>query len=120
MGIDAAPILRKAAREMDEAGKLNARIKEVEGKAEPSLVVQDVYYLERQKSDGSWEAESIADIEGQGRLMVRRTLRENLEPAMRMQMIAFLVRGAVFNEWEPAHRYVMDQCRFRLAGRLDA
>jgi hypothetical protein len=113
VGIDGARLLRRAAIEMDLIGRRNARIAEVDAQAhtyEPS--VRDVYYLERRLPSGLWEAEGVEDIAGQGVLSVWRELRENLEPAMRMQMVGMLVRGGVFNEFESAKDYVCKDCKF--------
>lgn len=118
-GIDVGPRLRAAAREMDALGKHNARIVEVDSRAHRYTdALEEVWFFERQESDGSWSAQSVDDIAGQGHLSVRRDLRENLEAALRMQLIAFLVRGGVYNEWDPARRFVCDQCVLRCAGRL--
>ena len=121
IGIDGARLLRRAAREMDVAGRINARIVEVDAQAHLYAPgIRDIYYLERQLPDGSWEAEGLEDIQGQGVLRVRRTLRENLLPALTLQMIGYLVRGGAFNAFEPAKRYVLDDCRFRSAGKVMA
>jgi hypothetical protein len=123
-GIDAPRFLRAAAKEMDALGKMNARMVAVDGGAHvysPGIV--DLFYLDCQRSDGSWEARTLCDVGGQGALSVHRVIRENLLPAMTMQAIEYLVRGGRFNEFEPAKRFVLDECRFRHAGsvsRFDA
>lgn len=119
IGVDGAALLRRAAREMDVAGKINARIVEVEACNHIYAPgIRDIYYLERELPSGTWEAEGMEDIAGQGVLLVRRTLRDNLLPALTLQMIGYLIRGGAFNEFEPAKRYVLDDCRFRSAGKV--
>lgn len=118
-GIDAPRFLRAAAREMDQLGKVNARMVEVDSQRHVYAPhIEDIYYLDMQLEDGSWAAQSVDQIAGQGVLSVRRTLRENLLPALTMQAIEKLVRGAWFNEFEPAKRFVLDDCRFRYAGKV--
>lgn len=119
-GIDAPRFLRAAAREMDLLGKTNARMVEVDSAAHVYAPrIHDIFYLDAELGDGSWVAKSTEEIGGQGVLSVRRVIRENLVPAMTMQAIEFLVRGAWFNEFEPAKRFVLDQCRFLHAGKVD-
>ena len=119
VGVDAAPIIRAAARELDAVGKQNARIAEVDGRAHDYAPrVQEVYYFERENADGSWTALGLSDIAQQGTLEVTRVERENLEPAMRWQLIQKLVRGGLFNAWEPAKEHVLNECTFRCAGRV--
>ena len=118
VGVDAAPVLRAAARELDAVGRKNARIAEVDARAHDyAPVTQEVWYFERQNADGSWTALGLSDIALQGTLEVTRVERENLEPAMRWQLIQKLVRGGVYNEWQPAKDYVIEQCVLRCAGR---
>lgn len=104
---------------MDLLGKTNARMVEVDQAAHVYAPgTHDIFYLDAELPDGSWAARSTQEIAGQGVLSVRRVLRENLLPALTMQAIEFLVRGAWFNEFEPAKRFVLDQCRFRHAGKV--
>lgn len=118
VGVDAGRLLRRAAQELDAVGKHNARIVEVDGAGEDELGMRDVFYIEERLVDGTWRARSIEDIEGQGVLDVRRDLQENLEPAMRVEMIGKLIRSGHFYEAEPARRYVCDRCVFRVAARV--
>lgn len=113
IGIEGDKLLQRAAREMDALGKKNARIVEVDSQAHTYTPAKlDVFYVEKAHTDGSWSADGIADIAGQGALCVHRDLRENLLPALTMQMIEKLVRGGIYNDFEPAKRYVLDECRF--------
>jgi hypothetical protein len=119
VGIDGGRLLRRAAAEMDAIGKVNARIAEVDGRAHAYAPrVRDVFYLEHQLSSGAWEAVGLEDIADQGRLSVQRALRDNLLPALTLQMIEKLVRGGTFNGFEPAKEYVLNECSFRCAGRV--
>jgi hypothetical protein len=113
IGIEGDKLLQRAAREMDALGKQNARIVEVDSQAHtytPSKT--DIFYIEKSHHDGSWSADGIADIAGQGALCVHRDLRDNLLPALTMQLIEKLVRGGVFHNPEDAKRHVLDDCRF--------
>lgn len=119
-GIDGARFLRRAAREMDQLGRANARIVEVDSRAHVYAPrITEIFYLDAQLADGSWVARSTEDIAGQGVLSVRRVLRENLLPALTVQAIEKLVRGGIYNEYEPAKRFVLDDCRFRYAGKVE-
>ena len=119
IGIDGARYLRAAAREMDELGRTNARIAEVKaGEHEYATPITDVYYMEKRNAAGNWTAETVEEIAQQGTVTVTRELQENLVPALMFEIAQRLVRGGVFNEWEPARRFVLDQVVLRCAGRL--
>ena len=119
LGIDGARILRKAAAEMHQLGERNARIAEVDGRAHQyDKRPHDVYYVEKEHADGTWSADGLEDIAGQGALCVHRGLRTNLLPALTLQMIEKLVRGGAFNDFEPAKRHVLDECTFVAADKV--
>lgn len=119
VGIDGARFLRAAAREMDALGKQNARIAEVAaGQHEYAAPITDIYYLEKRTAAGLWIAETVEEIAQQGIVTVTRELQANLVPALTFDVAQRLVRGGIFNEWEPARRFVLDQVVFRCAGRL--
>jgi hypothetical protein len=121
VGIGGAQVLRNAAREMDILGKVNARIAEVDARAHQyAPAVHDVFYIETQHGSGMYEARSVEDIAGQGPLHVFRSLRDNILPALTMQMIGKLIRGGVFNDFAAAKAYVLDECQFRCADKVDA
>lgn len=118
-GIDAQRYLRAAAVELDALGKHNARVVEVDRRRHTyASARRDIYYLERENDDGSWSAESVDDINGLGHLSVRRDLRDNLIPALNYQLVTFLTQSGAFNAWEPAQRFVLDECRLLCAGRI--
>lgn len=119
VGVEGARLLQRAAREMDVLGKVNARIVEVDGRAhEYAPSIHEFYFFERRHASGLWEAEGTEDIAGQGVLFVQRALQENLIPALTMQLVGKLVRGGMFNEFEAAKRYVLDDCQFRCVGKV--
>lgn len=119
VGVEGARLLQRAAREMDVLGKVNARIIEVDGRAHDYTPGKhEVCYFERRHASGLWEAEGVEDIAGQGVLRVQRSLHENLVPALTMQLIGKLVRGAAFNDFAAAKEYVLDSCEFRSVGKV--
>ena len=119
VGIEGARILRRAAIEMDVLGKANARIVEVDARAHQYAPSKDeIGYFERQYASGMWEAEGLEDIAGQGALLVQRELRDNLLPALTLQLIQKLVRGGVYNDFASAKAYVLDGCSFRTFGKV--
>jgi hypothetical protein len=121
VGIEGGRLLRRAAIEMDVLGKRNARIAEVDGRAHTYAPGKhEVWYIERRHASGMWEAEGIEDIADQGMLRVQRSLKENLLPALTMQLIGKLVRGGVFNDFASAKAHVLDDCEFLRADKVTA
>lgn len=117
--------LVKAAQEIKRHADLNTRMREVDGEAPSYSGKQEVGCIEERLSNGAWRLYTVAEpVPGHGVVDVKRDLRENLLPALKVEYIRKLCRGGAFNDWTPAMRWVCDGLDFRVietfAGKVQA
>jgi hypothetical protein len=108
--------LHKAAKEILEFADLNTRITEMKAREHQYASAKtDVFYLEQKLPSGLWRAFTVETVGGVT-LDVTRELRENLPPALKKEAILAVGRAGLFQEFEPAKRYILDECEFRSVG----
>lgn len=107
--------LRKAAQEIDAFAKLNTRKQEVDSRTPAYTTRQEVGVIEERRSSGMWRAYTVAEpVPGYGTIEVEREDRENLLPAIRMQYVQRICQAGVYNDFQEAKRFVLDQLDFRM------
>lgn len=106
--------LVKAAQEIDAFAKHNTRRQEVDGREPNYSSKQEVGIIEERRSSGEWRAYTVQEpVQGYGQIEVTRELRENLLPAVRMAFITKLCQAGVYNDFQTAKRFVLDELDFR-------
>lgn len=102
-------ILRGAASEMLAIGDYNARRKEVDGEHDYG-VKDEVACIADRMPDGRYRMYTVQEIgRGQGTITVVRDLKENLEPAMRWELILRFGRAGKWNTFEESKDYVLNK-----------